>query len=431
MVFLLVLIMLGLAYLAFWLTPKNLRDTLADWLATGWANIQAAAIEAGHAVGDATGDFAKWVTDEFWVGLHVMIRRIAIFSVFNILALVAFIYAPGMHDAILGWFFVNTLLALFGLEVFGVGTGIVQKLRRKDAAPAKRVLTRNVAIYFFILAWLGISEWAVPGVLRYGSWVVVLIFSVLVLGEAWRVYTDATVGNLGGTVLIIYFAAMAAVGVYNQKIQPHQLDQYLLHHRYAAVNYGLTTKVEAITDLQIYEKKETGWGFWVKANFTPVAGDSIKIGTVIDVPVSREDYLEQNIPFEDYGRNRLIPFVLTDSNGLVTGAVQYIVMAGTRLWDEPAAKSATYNREFKTAVEFRGLNIPAGSTVTVNNPAGKRVEVHTKETEESLLGKPFVVEPHDDPAKLYFGDKAEWIIFSGIGCRIKVAKIDNLTYEIT
>lgn len=99
-------------------------------------------------------------------------------------------------------------------------------------------------------------------------------------------------------------------------------------------------------------------------------------------------------------------------------------------WEDIPQSGEYYNREFKTDVEFRGLNILAGSTVTVFNPAGKRVEVHTKETEESLLGKPFVVEPHDDPAKLYFGDKAEWVIFAGVGCRIRIVKIDDLNYEI-
>ena len=88
-----------------------------------------------------------------------------------------------------------------------------------------------------------------------------------------------------------------------------------------------------------------------------------------------------------------------------------------------------YNRRFKTDAEFRNLSIPARSTVTVFNPAGKRVEVHTRETEQSLLGKPFVVEAHDDPVKLYFGDNAEWVIFSGIGCRIQVTQ-KNKTFEI-
>lgn len=413
MIFLLLIIAAALIYLAYWATPQNLRRTLTSWFKTGWYKARLAAIKTADKTGKAAatasslvGDFAEWVTDEFWVGLRTAIRRIAIFSVVNILVLIGCIYVPGMHDAILGWFAVNAILAIFGLEIFGIGTGIMQKLRSKDAAPAKRVLTRNAAIYFFTLAWLGASEWAVPGVLRYGGWIIVIMFSVLVLGEAWRVYTDATVGNLGGTVLIIYFGAMAAVGIYNQKIQPHQLDQYLLAHRYSAVNYGLTTKVEATVDLQVCEKRQTGWGFWTKTAFVPVKGDTVKAGTVIDVPVSREDYLEQNIPFEDFGRNRLIPYVSVGQDGFIDDKQLYVVMSGTRLWDEAAAKAAqqsALSAQQATAIALRQQAIAdslakalapfriaasfqpdptTGLKLAVDNPSGREVILRFQSGEE-------------------------------------------------
>lgn len=331
-----VIIVLVLGYIAYAMTPETRKRLARNWLKGAWIDIKKTSIKAGDWIGDEAGDFAQWIGDDVAPALYEafarFIRFAAAFLFFDWLIFLVLV-AVNIHEAIIAWCMINAVLGFVFLKFSQAGHYVRTVLSKSEKLA--RNFTRTIALVFWTFSVLAVAEFAVPGILRYQNWITTILFSVLIIGEAWSVYAAKPSGNAGGKLLIIYLVFFVIIGLFNRVITHNALDQWMLSHEYSKTNYDLVTPVVAEKELYVFKLQKSGRRWNQKCELVPATKNGrpwiVLIGDTLQVPVNRDDFRKHGLPYTDCGRNRTISFVEKAGNGLIGIDKHYVLMSGTRL----------------------------------------------------------------------------------------------------